>query len=85
MADLTPNRIPVATGATVLSDGPLTVAGVTVRLTGVAFAGLPAAALGMMAVITDSSTATWGATIAGGGTNRVLAFHNGTNWTVMAA
>jgi hypothetical protein len=47
------------------------------------FANLPAASRGKIAVVTDSSTATWGATIAGGGANVVLAWHNGTNWTVI--
>ena len=37
---------------------------------------------GMTAVFTDSSTATWGATIAGAGTNRVFAYFNGITWTV---
>lgn len=47
------------------------------------FANLPASPVaGMMATVTDSSTATWGATIAGGGANVVLAFYNGTAWTV---
>lgn len=51
-----------------------------------AFADLPATpAEGMIAAITDSSTATWGATIAGGGANNVLAYYNGSNWTVFAA
>lgn len=35
--------------------------------------------------ITDSNTATWGATAAGGGANRVLVRYNGTNWTVVGA
>jgi hypothetical protein len=38
---------------------------------------------GMIAAVTDSTTNTWGATITGGGANKVLAFYNGTNWTVM--
>jgi hypothetical protein len=51
----------------------------------VAFAGLPAAPTeGALRIITDSSTATWGDTIAGGGANRVLGYFNGTNWTVAA-
>jgi Pectate lyase superfamily protein len=33
--------------------------------------------------ITDSNTATWGATVAGGGSNRIRMRYNGTNWTVM--
>lgn len=37
---------------------------------------------GAMACVSDSNTAVWGATIAGGGANNVLAFCNGTNWTV---
>jgi len=32
----------------------------------------------------DSTTAVWGAVIAGGGAYRVLAYYNGTNWTVAA-
>lgn len=39
---------------------------------------------GAMAAVTDSSTNTWGATITGSSTNHVLAYCNGTNWTVMA-
>jgi Pectate lyase superfamily protein len=37
---------------------------------------------GSTQAITDSTTATWGATIAGGGTNHVLGYCDGTNWTV---
>jgi hypothetical protein len=54
----------------------------TLRRTPVAFASLPTGAEGMTASVTDSTTATWGATISGGGANHVLAYHNGTNWTV---
>lgn len=50
-----------------------------------AFASLPTGAEGDLACVTDSNTATWGATIAGGGANNVIAFFNGTNWTVMGA
>ena len=39
---------------------------------------------GAIMAVSDSSTATWGATITGSGSNHVLAFCNGTNWTVMA-
>lgn len=38
---------------------------------------------GSIAAFTDSNTAVWGATIAGGGANYVLALYNGTNWTVI--
>lgn len=50
-----------------------------------AFAALTACAAGLegaLVPVTDSSTATWGATITGGGANHVLAYCNGTNWTV---
>ncbi len=48
-----------------------------------AFADLPASpSAGTLAYVTDSNTVTWGATIAGSSTNKVLAFFNGTNWTV---
>lgn len=54
-----------------------------VPLTPVAFAALPASpSEGMIAAVTDSNTATWGDTVAGGGANNVLAFYNGANWTV---
>jgi len=50
------------------------------------FAGLPASpTAGTSAYVTDSSTVTFGATITGGGTGKVLAFYNGSNWTVQAA
>lgn len=49
------------------------------------YAGRPTAPPeGMFAIFTDSNTAAWGATIAGGGANRVLGYFNGTNWTVAA-
>lgn len=49
----------------------------------VPFSGLPKApALGSLITVTDSVTTTWGTTIAGGGTNQVLAYFNGSNWTV---
>lgn len=50
-----------------------------------AFASLPTGSEGDLACVTDSNTATWGATIAGGGANNVLAYFNGTNWTVAGA
>ena len=52
---------------------------------GIAFGSLPTGVAGMVAYITDSSTATWGATIAGSGANKVLGWFNGTNWTVAGA
>jgi hypothetical protein len=39
---------------------------------------------GAFRAITDSTTSTWGATITGSGSNHVLAYCDGTNWTVMA-
>ena len=55
------------------------------RLTPVAFSVLPACGAGIegtMAWVNDSSTATWGATITGGGANKQLAVCNATNWKV---
>lgn len=52
-------------------------------LSATAFAALPGApAAGTLAYVSDSNTVTWGATIAGGGANKVLAWFNGTVWTV---
>jgi hypothetical protein len=56
-----------------------------VALTPTAFASIPACAAGTegsLAEVNNSNTAVWGATIAAGGTNKVLAHCNGTNWTV---
>jgi hypothetical protein len=39
--------------------------------------------LGAIAVCTDSHSVVWGATIVGGGANTVLAYCDGTNWTVL--
>lgn len=47
-----------------------------------AFASLPTGAEGDLAFVTDSNNATPGGTVAGGGANNILAFHNGTNWIV---
>lgn len=52
-----------------------------------AFSALTACASGLegaVVPVSDSSTATWGATITGSGSNHVLAYCNGTNWTVAA-
>ncbi len=49
------------------------------------FATLPSpATVGMYAVVTNSSTVVWGAIIAAASPgSKVLAFYNGTNWTVL--
>lgn len=50
-----------------------------------AFSSLASCASGIegeQVSVTDSTTATWGATITGGGTNHVLAYCDGTAWTV---
>lgn len=67
------------TGPAVFATAPTLT---TPKLTSYAFASLPTAAVTMLAVVTDSNTTIWGATIAGGGANTVLAFYNGANWTV---
>lgn len=47
------------------------------------YANLPSSPVeGMLRGVSDSNTATWGATIAGSGVNHVLAYYNGINWTV---
>lgn len=58
----------------------------TFQAPAVAFAALPSpAVLGMLRVCSDSNTVVWGATIAAGGANVVLAFYNGSAWTVAGA
>ena len=53
----------------------------------VAFASLPGSPVrGMQYVVTDATVNTWGAVVsAGGGTDVVLAWYNGTAWTVIGA
>ena len=51
----------------------------------VTFSALPtcgSASEGSVNPITDSTTATWGATVTGGGSSHILAYCDGTNWTV---
>jgi len=53
------------------------------RLTPVLFRQLPAKPTeGMLAAVTDSTTAAWGAVIAGGGKFHVLAYYDTVSWTV---
>jgi hypothetical protein len=55
------------------------------QLTPVVFDEVPDAALGQLATISDSTTNTPGAVVAGGGAFSVLAWYNGTAWKVVAA
>ena len=50
-------------------------------------ATLPSAASNAykFASVSDSSVTTFGSTVSGGGSNKVMVFSNGTNWTVFAA
>jgi len=56
-----------------------------IATTATTVANLPSAATagaGARAFVTDSSTATFNATVAGGGANAVPCFSDGTNWKV---
>jgi hypothetical protein len=60
--------------------------GGTVRVLPVTFATLPTCTSGIegtQSPVTDSTTNTWGATITGSGSDHVLGYCDGTNWTVM--
>ncbi len=64
------------------ADGNL--AANTVQVASVLFADVPATPLiGMIIVVTDSTTDVWGDTITGSGGLVVLGFYDGTNWTVI--
>jgi hypothetical protein len=52
-------------------------------LTPITFASLPGNVGGMIACIKDSTVNSWGSVIAGGGSFTVLAFCNGSHWTVI--
>ena len=59
----------------------------SLRIDPTAFGNLPTCASGtqgMLKPVADSTTNTWGARITGGGLNHVLAYCDGTNWTVAA-
>lgn len=94
-----PIRVKLGCGATSVNTllGPTTIRATTtisaasgpslLQVVKGTFASLPTCATGIegtMSPVTDSSTAVWGATITGSSTNHVLAYCNGTNWTVMA-
>ncbi len=71
-----------AAGVVEVNNGTAGNSGVLL-LRGRTFANLPASPVaGMIATVTDSTTTTYGATISGGGSNKVLAWYDGTNWTV---
>ena len=56
------------------------------QLTETTFTNLPTCAsgtAGTIKAISDSTVGTWGSTIAGSGSNHVMAYCNGTNWLVM--
>jgi hypothetical protein len=62
-----------------------TVVANTVQTTGALYSALPTAAsagAGARAFITDGSTATFAATVTGGGANKVPVYSDGTNWKV---
>ena len=58
-----------------------------VQTTAVTFVSLPSCGSsteGEMRAVTDSIVNTWGSSITGGGSSHVLAYCDGTNWTVAA-
>lgn len=73
----------LTTGETSLSSIATSLAALVPSSQVYAFADLPASpALGDRVLVTDSNTATFNATVAGGGANVIPAFWNGTNWKV---
>lgn len=78
---LTPEAITSPTGGLEIPDIKVSI----ITIKELNFALLPVGIPGMIMHIVDSPTDVWGAAITtGGGTFRVLAFFNATNWTVMA-
>ncbi len=73
---------PASQTFSVAASGDVSIAGALI-LTPKLVSALPASPLeGMLQVVLDSMTDTWGATITGSGGFHVLAYFNGTNWTV---
>lgn len=82
-SDWVGNSVPLANGGTGATTGPTATYALNAKG---AFASLPSCAAGLQgatASITDSTTNTWGATISGSGSDPVLGWCNGTNWTVV--
>ncbi|HVB35376.1 MAG TPA: hypothetical protein VNJ52_13530 [Patescibacteria group bacterium] len=76
----------VGIGAATTPQTTLDVTG-TIRANPTTFASLPSCSStieGAMRSVTDSTTNTWGASVAGGGADHVLAYCNSANWTVAA-
>lgn len=74
-------------GSYVLGAGQIYLSTTLLQTSATTLAGLPACGAtfwGAMQAIVDSTTNTWGATITGGGSFSVLAYCDGTNWTVAA-
>lgn len=92
---LTSGRIPYSTGSNGLGDDSgltySTTTGITapgfisngvVRLKGYTVATLPSGTQGDTAFVTDANATTFNSVVAGGGSNVVSVFHNGTNWVI---
>lgn len=92
---LTSGRIPYSTGSNGLGDNSgltySTTTGITapgfisngvVRLKGYTVATLPSGTQGDTAFVTDANATTFNSVVAGGGSNVVSVFHNGTNWVI---
>jgi hypothetical protein len=78
------NVITIADNGDILVAGALT-AGSALKIAKVAVASLPtcnSAAEGTLFAVTDANSATFNAAIASGGANHVMAYCNGTTWTV---
>ncbi|QHI95501.1 hypothetical protein GT348_03775 [Aristophania vespae] len=74
-----PLQINRQNGLTTLNDG--------LKLKGVKYASLPACSAaigGQIQSVNDSAVNNWGDIVSGGGSFVIVAFCNGTNWTVMA-
>lgn len=69
-----------STISNVIFEGAIIVGGY-IDLPGYTVATLPSGAIGRTAYVTDALAPTYNATLVGGGAIKVMAFHNGTNWT----
>jgi len=84
-ANLVNGNLPVASSTRAQTDSGIAAASGHLTLKAGLFSALPACAggtEGTEGAVTDSMTNTWGATITGSGSDHVLAYCDGTNWTV---
>ena len=69
-------------GATIGATTPAAGTFTTVKTATATVASLPAGSMGMRHFVTDANATTFNSIVAGGGTNKLPVFHDGTDWRI---